>query len=249
MEQELKLLLARAEDAVRLCELRNIPKFLGFLSPGEATAISACIRNPNVYYFGGYDDAERRAFGVIPDYVTEPFSAFPINVLKIIHRPVDKLTHRDVLGSLMAAGITRDCVGDIRISDGLIFVFVLEDVAEYLAQQITKIGRVGVKVQVVSVNDAVVKFPAPMIEKITFTVSSPRLDAIISALAGCSRSKAEQLICDGLVFINSFEITKAIKQVKAGDKISVRGIGKFIITGTGNFSKKGREIITADKYI
>lgn len=249
MEQEIKLLVARASDAVRLCELRNAPKFLGFLSPGEATAVSCCVKAKNTYFFGGYDDAERRVFGVLPDYLDDVELAFPIKALSISYRNAFKLTHRDVLGSIMATGISRDRIGDICVLDGLAIAFVLDEVANYLAEQITKIGRVGVEVSVIPAEEAKFKIPPPKRQEISFTVSTPRLDAIISSLVGCSRSKAEQLILDGTVFIDSFAVTKTTKLVKVGDKISVRGVGKFVIVSTGDFSKKGREIIVAEKYI
>lgn len=249
MEQEAKLLIAKAGDAVRLRDLRNIPKFLGFLSPSEASTVANAVKSSNCFFFGGYEEAERRMFGALPDYITEPFGSFPIKALRITYRPVDVLTHRDVLGSLMSTGVTRESVGDIRFADGLAIAFVSEEIAEYLAKQITKIGRVGVTVNVADTAEVLNSFPPPKTVPVSFTVSSPRLDAVISGLIGCSRSKAEQMLSDGLVFVNSFEITKATKQVKTGDKISIRSVGKFVITGTGDLSKKGREIITAEKYI
>ena len=249
MEQDIKLLIAKAEDTVRLSELRNSPKFMGFLSVSEATEISKAVKNSKALFFGGYDDAERRMFGVVPEYIEPPTSAFPIEVIEIKYRKVDALTHRDVLGSLMATGITRDKVGDIRFGDGFALVFVASEISDYLVEQVTKIGRVGVSLAKIPLKDVYKSFPPPEFEDITFTVSSTRLDAIISGLVGLSRTKAEQIIIDGLVFVNSFEVTKAIKKIKISDKITVRGYGKFLITETGNFSKKGREIIRAKKYI
>lgn len=249
MEQELKLLLAKADDAVRLCELRNTPKFMGFLSPSEMAEISRSVVSKAVCFFGGYDDAERCMLGVLPDYIIDYRAAFPISALKISYRAVDKLSHRDVLGAFMSTGITRDRVGDIRFGEGFAVAFVVQEIADYLAEQISKIGRVGVTVQSISINEAECSFPPPITEDLSFTVSSPRLDAVISGLIGVSRSKAEQMIVDGLVFINSLEALKSIKKVQQNDKITIRGYGRFVITATGNFSKKGREIIQAKKYI
>ena len=54
------------------------------------------------------------------------------------------LSHRDILGSLMALGIKRETVGDILIEEGRAVVFVCGDVKEYILNQVEKIGRVGV---------------------------------------------------------------------------------------------------------
>lgn len=249
MENDLKLILAKANDLVRLRDLRDIPKFSQFLTPAEASIIESNIKADNCCFFGGYNDAERRIFAALPDYITEPFYEFPITALKFEYRKVDVLSHRDFLGSFMSTGITRDSVGDIRVGEGCAVAFVIDDIAQYLLDQVTKIGRVGVVGEKVSLDAVDGLFPPHQTISFNFTVSSLRLDAVLSGLVGCSRSKAESYINEGFVFINSFEVTKTTKQVKVGDRITLRGTGKFLISGYNGVSKKGREIITAEKYI
>lgn len=249
MENEAKLLSAKINDLIRIRDIRNIPKFSGFLSPAEATIVENLTKLPNCYLFGGYLNAERRMFGALPDYVIEAFEAFPITALRFVYRKVDVLSHRDFLGSFMATGISRDTIGDICVGNGSAIAFVTSEIAEYLLEQITKIGKVGVcveKIPICSINDYLEQ---PKTETFSFTVSSLRLDAVLSALVGCSRSKAESYINDGKVFVNSFEVTKTTKQINAGDIITLRGTGKFLIVSRNGVSKKGREIITAEKYI
>ncbi len=249
VESEIKLLRAKAEDCLRLCAMRNIPKFLGFLSPGEAAELHAAITAPNAYFFGGYPLAERRMFGALPDYITTPQEAFPIASIRISFRKADVLSHRDVLGTIMATGITREKVGDIRFGEGFALVFTADEIADYLVEQIKKIGRVGVTVQRLTAKEIELTLPPPKKEPISFTVSSPRLDAVVAGLTGCSRSKVDEWIENGLVFVNSFAVYKTTGKIQAGDTVTIRKIGKFIIVKTGSFSKKGREIILAEKYI
>ena len=249
MENDTKLILAKANDIIRLRDLRNIPKFSAFLTPAEATIIESNIKAPNCFFFGGFANAERRIFAAFPDYICEPFEAFPISVLKIEYRNTDILSHRDFLGSFMAMGITRDSIGDICVSEGLTLAFVASEIATYLSEQITKIGRVGVTIKIIDANSIDDFFNAPKTIPLNFTVSSFRLDAVLSGLVGCSRTKAENYIKEGLVFVNSFEVTKVTKVIKVGDFITLRGTGKFLITDCNGVSKKGREIITAEKYI
>lgn len=249
MEQTVKLLLAKANDCVRLAELRSVPKFTGFLSPGEAAEIAQAIRAPGTLFYGGYADAERRMFGALPDYITEPEQTFPIRAIRFSYRSADTLSHRDVLGAVMATGLSRDRIGDIRFGEAAAIVFVAEEVAPYLLEQITTIGRVGVKAEALSLESVCDVLPPPKRKELSFTVSSARLDAVVSGLVGCGRSKAEQWIEEGLVFVNAFAVTKSTRHVQANDQISIRGVGKFVITAFAGLSKKGREIITAEQYI
>ena len=249
MENESKLLLAKINDLIRIRDLRNIPKFSGFLSPAEATIVETSVKAYDCCFYGGYSNAERRMFGALPDYVSEPFEEFPITALLFEYRKVDVLSHRDFLGSIMATGISRDTIGDISIGTGFAIVFVAVEIAEYLIEQIVKIGRVGVAVKKIPTNSINDYLEQPKTVILNFTVPSLRLDAVLCGLVGCSRSKAEACINEGKVFVNSFEITKATKQIKPGDYITLRGTGKFLIKSCNGLSKKGREIITAEKYI
>ncbi len=249
MEDESKLLLAKINDLVRLRDLRNIPKFSAFLSPTEASLVKASIKAPGCFFFGGYSEAERRMFGVMPDYVALPFCEFPITALRFKYRKVDVLLHKDFLGSFMATGISRDTIGDICIGTGSAVAFVTNEIAEYLSEQISKIGRVGVSIEKVDISNICDYFEKPKTLSLNFTVSSLRLDAVLSGMVGCSRSRAEAYISEGLVFVNSFEVTKATKQIKSGDYVSLRGTGKFLINDCDRVTKKGRRLITAEKYI
>lgn len=249
MENESKLFLAKINDLIRLRDLRNISKFSGFLSPSEATIIETAIRAPNCFFFGGYKNAERRMFGALPYYIDEPFEEFPISALEFYYRKSDVLTHRDFLGSFMATGISRETIGDICVGVGSTVVFVANKVSEYLSEQIVKVGRVGVSVKKIDIANISDCLEQPQKICFSFTVSSLRLGTVLCGLVGCSRSKAESYICDRRVFVNSFEVTKTTKQIKTGDFITLRGIGKFLIVSCNGVTKKGREIITAEKYI
>lgn len=211
--------------------------------------MESAFKEKNCLFFGGYPEAERRMFGAMPEYVSDFIAEFPITALKFEYRKVDELSHRDFLGSFMATGISRETIGDIRIGTGFAVAFVCDDIADYLVSQISKIGRVGVSVQKIPLDSVIDFFEQPKTVPLTFTVSSLRLDAVLSGLVGCSRNKAEAFIKEGLVFVNSFEVLKVTKQIKSGDFITLRGTGKFLIIACDGLTKKGREKVTAEKYI
>ncbi len=157
------------------------------------------------FFFGGYDDSERKMLGLFFD---EPStSMFPICGIEFSFRKCDRLTHRDFLGSLMSLGIERETVGDILVEDGRAVVFVKTELSDYVKSQISKVGRVGVKVDDADLS----KLPQGrgVEEKKTFIVSSLRLDNIVAAVCKLSREKTKTVIMSDSVCVN-FEETKNV---------------------------------------
>jgi RNA-binding protein YlmH len=83
----------------------------------------------------------------------------------------------------------------------------------------------------------------------SLTVASERLDCIVAAVCGTSRNTAEEMLENSLVSLNSVITRKGTAKVSEGDKITVRGYGKFYIKSIGGTTKKGRLKITTQKYI
>lgn len=249
MDAETKLLIDRATDAVRLCEQRNIPKFVGFLSTAEAAVIAKNVKTPLGCFYGGAAESERTVFGVFPEYITDRLQAFPISVIDFTFPKQYALSHRDVLGALMSTGIVRAKVGDICFAEGHAFVFVLSDIADYIIAQVCKIKNVGVKGAVVDLGQPAAPSFGSGRQAVRFTVASMRLDAVLCALTNLSRSKCEKAVSEGLVSVNSFEVTKPEKRLLLNDVIALRGTGKFKITKIGEVTRKGKISVFAEKYI
>ncbi|MCL2884766.1 MAG: YlmH/Sll1252 family protein, partial [Oscillospiraceae bacterium] len=131
-------LTARAADAVRLFARRDAPVFLGFLDP-HAAALVAHV-SPAFRFDGGHPDAERTMAGIFPDGAAP---VYPFSPLGFTHRRDIRLSHRDVLGTLLSRGIERDTVGDILCTEGLTVAFVADAIAGALID-IDKIGGEGV---------------------------------------------------------------------------------------------------------
>lgn len=66
-------------------------------------------------------------------------------------------------------------------------------------------------------------------EELTITVSSLRLDNIISKLANCSRNQAIDKLKNKLVLLNYQEEIKTHTIIHKDDIISIRRVGKFKI--------------------
>jgi len=152
-----KLLISRAEDLLERAGERHMLCATVFLSPAEQTLIERTLpRRADVAYtfWGGYNEAERAMFVCYPEYKEfEPEEA-PIAVIKITGRDITRLTHRDFLGSVLALGIKRDVVGDILIGSGESLLFATSEIAEYICENLTKIGNAGVVLELSSINAA-----------------------------------------------------------------------------------------------
>lgn len=242
-------LRSRIEDALLLCERRSTPAFLGFLDESGqqiARRILSHTDTERYYLWGGYDGAERCLLGCFPDYIPADTELFPLEKLAFRYRSDKTLSHRDVLGTLLAQGIKRETVGDILCTDDLVVVFLRDEIVPYIREQIDKIGGVGVKL--LEDYDG----PLPAVRRylsLQDTVASPRLDAIVKALIRCSREKAAQMIVAGTVSLDHIVSCDVSVQVAEGSVISVRGVGRFIVDRIGPPTKKGRLILGARKCI
>ena len=235
-------------DAAELCERRSHPAFTGFLTEAEQTAAESVMKHMRANYllWGGFEDAERRMLGVFPPYDEPDAELFPIDGVTAVFRAADSVEHRSVLGTLMAQGIERACVGDILTESGRCVFFCRSTVTRALLSDVSKIGGVGVRLS----QGYTVPLPAAhSFRDISATIASARLDCVTAALAGVGRGRAEELISAGEVMINSVICKKVSQTVNEGDKLTVRGTGKFIIDDLGNVTRKGRLILSARKYV
>lgn len=246
-KREQEFLRSRIKDAVRQSFTRNALRFVGFLD-SSAMAVAeneAKHLNARFTFFGGYEEAERCFFAALPEWSNGEKDLFPVTKLKITNKSDRSLSHRDILGSLMAQGIERDTVGDILTSHPCSVVFVASSVAEHILLSVDKIGNCGVSVEV----DASDFLPfAGSFLELSDTVASQRLDCVVASLAKTSRGRAAELIENGLVAVGGIEVLKVTKTVTAGDVISVRRVGKFQIDSINDRSKKDRIILKYRKY-
>ena len=157
------------------------------------------------------------------------------------------LSHRDFLGSLMALGITREKLGDIFVDGHTATLFVMADVAQYLKDQWSSVGRAAIRVEEIPLERAAA--PEKSVKEFRDTVSSLRLDAVVAAALSMSRANAAELISSGKVQKNYREASKADAGVAEGDIISARGYGKFELAEVGKLTKKGRTAITVRRYV
>ena len=251
MQKEEFMLQKRLIELSKTAYRRGIVTYSDFLNLNELNILHTTPKNEfDTKYetFGGYNDSERQMAAFLPDalYYTH---FYPIQILKI--EPLQKkftesLTHRDYLGAILNLGIERSKLGDILVMEDFAYLFVQESLADYICNGLTRIRHTSVNV---TKEDSQSFTYVPKYKEITGTVASVRLDSLLSLACGSSRSKLVNLIEGGKVFANGKLMTTNSYQVKEGDIISVRGMGRFRYNGIQSQSRKGRYFISLYKYI
>ena len=215
LPEEDRVLVSRILDMIDICEKSYQPKFSFFLDERQsALAENVMIEQKydNYKLFGGYDNASRKILAVFPPYYDD--EQYPIATLSIKYRETDKLTHRDFLGVFMAKQIKRNMLGDIVVGKGQTTVIVYSTVKDMLISEINKIGSVGVKIT--ETDNVDIQVEESFIEK-TGTVSSMRLDSIVSVASSLSRDKSATLIKGGNVTVMYNVVEAPSHQLHEGD--------------------------------
>lgn len=245
-----KLLIAKVTDLFRLCDKYACARFSDFLDGAQQAVIEdsgAVMYGYNVMLFGGFENSERKIMGVFPEWEEAVSSLFPIKVLVIESSIGRELTHRDYLGAFLSLGIDRSKTGDIIVDGKKAYAFVHADIADYIKNNVSKIGAQGVKIVISDACD--IAIPEPKLQKINAVCASMRLDAVVGAAAGASRSNAAALIRGGKVKLNHRPCEDVSRTVKEGDLLSVRGSGRFIASAVFGETRSGRIHIEILKYI
>ena len=241
-----KILVSHILDMIEICEKSYQPKYSHFLDERQSLLAESVMHEQkfdNYKLFGGYDDAARKILAIFPPYYDD--EQYPISALLIKYRETDKLTHRDFLGVFMSRQIKRNMLGDIIVGKGSTIVFVYNTVKDVFLLEISKIGSVGVKIT--ETDDLNIQLEQSFIDK-TGTVSSMRLDSIVSVASGLSRDKSASLIKSGNVTVMYNIVESPSHQMNEGDVFSVRGSGKYILFSVNGKTQKDRIHITIKKY-
>ncbi len=243
-----ELLGRRLLDLDGMCSKRRSTMFTGFLSEAEQAYCEMLFHmlDSKVEFMGGYGNAQRCvAVLFFEDAYELVEDELPIVALRIDYN--SKVTHRDVLGSILGLGIERTCVGDILVWDDCCYVFVTRDMARYIEQNLFKIGRQSVNVKALPIDE--VEIPEAKTEEIFSTVASMRLDSVVGEGFKLSRDDAKSAVQRGLVSVNHRLVENASKEVHEKDVISLRGKGKIVIDAVGGESKKGRIRINILRFL
>ena len=188
---------------------------------------------------GGYDHAERKVIFIYPYYMEYEDIECPLEIVQVEGNfKFKEISHKDYLGAILNLGIVREKIGDIIIHENFCQVVVTSGICDFLTINLNKVSRNKVIVKKISRDDIIPN--SPNYKDISFTVSSQRLDCIISGLYNISRQDSLKYINGERVHVNYEKITSPSKEVEDNSLISVRGKGRSIIINVGEITKKGR---------
>lgn len=245
-----RILLAKLWDKIQSGFRKNIPAHTGFLSPRELQMANYLFgTEPCLFVFGGYPQAERKMYVYLPEYMDADSlmeENSPVACLRACFYKDESPTHRDFLGALLGTGITRETVGDILVGENSCDFFVTAEIAPYILQNFESAGRVSLKLTQIPLQD--VSLPKQNFSEIKDTVSSVRLDSILSSGFRISRTTAADFIAAGRAAIDGMPCEKPDKSVPEGAKLSVRGLGKIMLSQIGHTTKKGRISVIIHRY-
>lgn len=246
-ESEL-LLSKRFLELGNMAYQRGIPLFSDFLNLNEQNILNqVLVKMPPICVktVGGYNLAERKIAAFYPDENFEGFTPIVCLAIKPLNKKFsEELIHRDYLGVLVNLGIDRTVLGDIIVGEECAYVFCHEKISNFIISELNRIKHTAVMAEISQFDEAA----SIKTTEITGSVSSLRIDSVLSLVTNMSRSKAINYIEEAKVFVNGKLITTNSYNLKENDIISVRGIGKFQYKEISGVSKKGRSFVKILKY-
>lgn len=252
-DKEEQLLIAKIKDRIRQAEFKNRIEVTDFLNLAEKEKVEIFLKTlsfHNFLFWGGFEEAERVVAIFYPEKLAILVEEKKIDLaqyLAVIRIQVPKekqgeYNHKNYLGAMMKLGMKREKIGDISVYPEGADIIIKPDIQEYVLQSLPELTRFQ-KANIELISTEEMRIPQIELKRKRIIIPSFRLDAIISEIIGSSRTKAVEIINQERVFLNFKVETKVSKEVKIGDKITVRGKGKFEIGEEIGNSKKNKKIV------
>lgn len=241
--------LSRAlESAARLAGQKGLKRFTRFLDPAQIAQAQDIARSCGAQLdcWGGYDRAERAIACFYPFGELPQRDEYPLVCLHSrFAAKFCSLSHRDILGAFMALGLTRASIGDIIIDEADIYLFAVNQTADFIAQGLTGAGKATLQFEPLS---DIPPMPQPKGTSFSAVVSSMRLDAILAAAYHLSRSESAEAIRAGLVKLNHLPCDRVDATVSEGALLSLRARGRIRLASVDGMTRKQRIGITFFRY-
>lgn len=239
---DLKNKMFKIIDKANGCLKNYDVRYSDFLNPFEIENAKAILNsNQDLKYSidGGYEESERKIVFIYPFYMEYEDIDEKLRFIQIEGNfKFKSISHKDYLGSLLSLGIKREKIGDIIIHDNFCQVVVTFDICDFILMNLEKVARNNVKLKEISKSEII--YNTPNYKDVNFTVSSSRIDCIVSGLYNISRQESAKLISNEKVQVNYEKITSCSREIKPGSLISVRSKGRAQIINIGDLTKKGK---------
>lgn len=251
---EYKLLIAKMIDKYMFSKNRNTIENTDFVNQTEKMVLLKVLQEEhikNYIFYGVRENADRNVLIFYPEKINEEMLEKNYNnMFSIIRIDLPEgitYEHREILSGIMKLGIKREKFGDIVITNSGADIVCLKENSEYLINGLKELKRFK-KSKIYLENVENIHKTEQSFIQFSINVSSIRLDNFVSELAKCSRTKAKQLIEQGIVYINYKCEFKESKKINLGDHITIRGKGKFIFDKIEKETRTGRISVSIKKY-
>lgn len=254
IEKESLLLKSRISELYSRAEQIKKPQFTKFLNIKEQKDIPNLIGKTfycekdclSYSFYGGYDNSERKMLGILPTgYGCE---SFPIKAVFVKASGYHSLNHRDYLGSILSLGIARENIGDVLVDNqnNNAYILLQESIVEFILSDFISVGKDKIICSEISLD----KIPVlkAEIEEIYDTVSSLRLDCVVSSALRISRNESQKLILSGLVRCDYSEVLYKDMIIDEGSLISIKGKGRYLLKSISPPNRKGKFPILIYRY-
>lgn len=254
-----RFLVAKLLDKIEFVAKRNSVEYTDFLDIRQSKMLEKVMKElklNNYFLYGGYLEAERNVLVIFPNKLEDVFkqgqfdynSIVEVIRIKLPNELKGMYSHRDYLGAVIKIGMKREKVGDIITNNNGADLIVLKESAKYILEGLKGLTRFS-KSDFEEVKIEELNIAEPKIQRLEIIIPSMRIDSIVSEAIRISRSKASDMIKEERVFINNELITKGAKEAKEGDKVTVRGKGRFKVGNVINTTKKGNLVLEIEKSI
>lgn len=159
----------------------------------------------------------------------------------------ETLTHQMILGSFYGMQIDDKILGDILSYHGAYYIYMDASYQDYFKENFRKVGKYNVTLKQCHLHD--LDGYEKRFESISISVSSMRLDAVVSRITGYSREKVKSLFQENaIVYLDEICYTGKAA-LKEGDTFSIRKFGKYRVCKKGPTTKKGNFYLELSKYL
>ena len=198
-----------------------------------------------VEFFGGFDDAERKKAKIISNEYYDV--DYDIVCLKAkFNNKFNRVEHINIIGEVHNLGINFNRFGDIIVLENEVYIFVDEEIADYIAMEFTKAGRVNLDFQRVDLAEVGIE---KKYEDFEIVSSSFRIDSIVAKITNKSRSKVKEFLEQDFIKLNHVVLRNGEKTCTSEDIISIRKYGRFVVKGYTQNKKSLKYRITISKLV
>jgi len=212
-------------------------KYTNFLDPSTLSKVISKLKGYYYQIYYPYPDSDKVILytDILPK----------IRLLEIIS--YDKLSHRQILGSLFGLNIDSELFGDIIIDNNHYYIMVMDSIYDLVLKDYNMVGSSYIKLKEVPLNTT--QNYQRKYEEIELIVSSTRMDTVISRLIGASRDSVKKKFQYNDIILNYEVCSKINYNLNTNDIFSIRKYGKYKFGGIIKTSKKDNYIIKVYKYI